>query len=246
MEQVIVGAPAPRSVDAGRGVEWWTAAWALFMKKPGMWVVLGLILIIIVIVLAFVPLLGTLATSLLLPVFSGGWMLAARKVAGGGGLEPADLFTGFKDKLVPLLVLGVLLLGATLIITLVVGALGFGGVMAGMAAGSNASGAFAAAGAGMLALLVGLALGLVVGMAIWFASALVVFRDVAPVDALKLSVAGSLKNIVPFLVYGLVYLVAAVIASLLFGLGWVVLVPLSLLTAYVSYQDVFEGAAATP
>ena len=231
----------PRSVDAGRGISWWSEAWALFTKNAGMWIVLGLILLVILIVLSVIPLLGSLAASLLVPVFVGGWMLAARKVETGGALEVGDLFAGFKDKLTPLLVLGALVLVATLVIGAVVGALGFGAFMGMTMGGAQGSGGgmLAAMGAGMLALLVGLALGLVVAMAIWFAPALVVFRNVAPVDALKASVSASLKNIVPCLLYGIVYIVAAIIASIPFGLGWIVLVPVLLLTVYVSYKDVF-------
>ena len=68
-------------------------------------------------------------------------------------------------------------------------------------------------GVGMLGLLVALALSLVVAMAIWFAPALVVLRDVAPVEAMKASFAACLKNTVPLLVYGALYLVAAAVAT---------------------------------
>ena len=30
-----------RSVDAGRGLAWWTEAWAIFAKNPGPWVCSG-------------------------------------------------------------------------------------------------------------------------------------------------------------------------------------------------------------
>jgi uncharacterized membrane protein len=48
-----------------------------------------------------------------------------------------------------------------------------------------------------------------------------------------------LKNAVPFLLYGVIYIVAAIVASIAFGLGWIVLVPVVLLTQYVSYKDLF-------
>jgi uncharacterized membrane protein len=41
------------------------------------------------------------------------------------------------------------------------------------------------------------------------------------------------------LLYGLIYVVAAVIASVPFGLGWIVLIPVLMLTVYTSYRDVF-------
>lgn len=231
----------PRNVDAGRGISWWTDAWAMFMKNAGMWIVLALVFLVIFIVLSVIPILGSIAASLLAPVFVAGWMLAARKADAGGSLEVGDLFAGFQDKLTPLLVLGALLLAASLVIFFAVGALGFGAVM-GLGVGgsqSSAGGVMAALGAGLVAILVGLVLGALVAMAFWFAPALVVFRNVAPVDAVKASFAANLKNLVAFLVFGVVYMVAAIVASIPFGLGWVVLIPLSLLTVYVSYKDVF-------
>jgi hypothetical protein len=230
-----------RSVDISRGIGWWAGGWALFARNMGMWVLLSLILIGIFIALAFVPVVGMLAATVLTPVFVGSWLMAARKVETGAALEVADLFGGFRQRLTPLLVLGALLLGATVVIVAAMGLLGFGaalGMMSGGAQGS-ATGLLAAAGAGMLALLVGFVLGFVVAIAFWFAPALVVFADMPPVDALKASVSASLKNIGPFLVYGLLYMAGAVLASIPFGLGWLVLVPVLLLTVYVSYVDVF-------
>lgn len=241
MAETLTASIEPRSVDAGRGIGWWTEAWAVFTRNAGMWIVLALILLVIMIVLSVIPLLGSIAASLLTPVFVGSWMLASRKVEAGGTLEVGDLFLGFQDKLTPLLVLGALLLAASLVTFFVVGALGFGAVMGLFAGGSqnSAGGVMAAIGAGMMALLVGLVVGVLLAMAFWFAPALVVFRNAAPVDALRASFASNLKNLVAFIVYGLIYLVAAVVASIPFGLGWLVLIPLSLLTVYVSYKDVF-------
>jgi uncharacterized membrane protein len=183
---------------------------------------------------------------LILPAFSAGWLLAARKVESGGVLEVGDLFAGFKDKLTPLLVLGALLLAAGFAVGLVAGVLGFGAVMGGFAGGMHGSvgGMMAALGAGMLAVLVALALSVLIAMAVWFAPALVVFRNIAPVDALKASFSASLKNVVPFLLFGIVYIIAAIIASIPFGLGWIVLAPVLMLTAFASYKDIFGSADA--
>ena len=70
--------------------------------------------------------------------------------------------------------------------------------------------------------------------------ALVVFHNMAPIDAAKASFAASLKNVMAFLVFGAIYIVAAIVASIPFGLGWLVLVPLLALCAYLSYKEVFE------
>ena len=241
MTETSTGRPEPNGVDAGHGVAWWRDAWALFTRQAGMWIVLALVSFVIFVVLSVIPLLGSIAASLLTPVFVGSWMLAARKVEAGGSLQMGDLFSAFNDKLTPLLVLGALLLAASVVIFLAVGALGFGAMMGMVVGGSHNSvgSVMAGLGAGMAALLVGLVLGTLVAMAFWFAPALVVFRNVAPLDAVQASFAANLKNLLAFLVYGALYLVAAIVASVPFGLGWVVLVPLSVLTVYVSYQDVF-------
>lgn len=236
----------PRSVDAGRGLEWWARSWALFMKNPGMWVVLGLVALIVFLVLGVIPLLGTVATSLLLPVFLGHWMLAARKVEGGGTLEINDLFTlfggvGHQPTLVSLLVLGGLLAATTIVMSLVLGMFGAGAVIGLLVGGAMHSGVgvLAAAGAGLMSLLVLLVVATLVGMAFWFAPALVVFHQAAPLEAVKASFAACLKNIAPFLLYSVIGLAAAIVASIPAGLGWLVLAPLTGLQVYVSTQDVF-------
>jgi len=45
----------------------------------------------------------------------------------------------------------------------------------------------------------------------------------------------------PFLVSGVLYLVAAIVASIPLGLGWIVLIPVMVLTVYASYEDIFSA-----
>ena len=233
-----------RVVAPDRGLAWWTDAWQLFTRSALLWVALGAMLLVGFGVLSLLPLVGGLAVSLLTPVFVGSWMLAARKVADGGALELADLFSAFKGSyLTPLIVQGALLLAAVIVMGLVAGVLGFGALFGLGGASPSMGGMMAAMGAGFAALLAILVLGAVVSMALWFAPALVVFRGAQPVDALRASALAVLKNWLPCLVYGLIYIVAAIVASIPFGLGWFVLVPVVLLTMYVSYRDVFEAAA---
>ena len=230
------------TVDANRGVNWWSESWTLFSKNAGLWVVLSLIVLIAGVVLSFIPFLGSLALSLFTPVIVGSCLLAARKTEQGGTLEVNDLGLAFKSHLNPLLILGALFLAANVVIMMVMGVLGFGAIM-GMGAGGAAhsmGGVMAAFGVGMLALLVGAALFVPVSMAMWFAPALVVFRDVPPVNALQASFAACLRNIVPFLLYGIIFFVAAFIASIPMGLGWLVLIPLTILTTYLAYRDIFN------
>jgi hypothetical protein len=238
---------ARRTVDAGRGVAWWSEAWALFMKNLGMWLAFGVIVLIGSVVLGLIPLIGGLAVALVLQVIAGGWLLSARKAESGQPLEIPDLFSGFKDKLGPLMVLGALAAVGGLIIGVVMFVMG-GGAMFGMMAGAgarSAGGMMAGAAVGLLAIVVGIGLGFVLGMALWFAPALVVFRGSAPMDAMKASWSASLANMFAFVVFGLLWIIAAVLASIPFGLGWLLLMPLTMLAMYCSYKDIFEGSPST-
>lgn len=238
MESITYGGGQGRSVDGGRGVAWWSEGWALFMKNAGIAVVISLIMCVITFVMAIIPILGSLALSLLFPVFIGSWMLIARKMENGATPEIGDLFLGFKDKLTPLITIGGLVLVATIVLMVIFFVLGAGAAIGGGLVGGRGG---AAAGFGMVALsaLIGLAYGVVVGMALFFAPALVVFQDMAPVEAMKTSFAAGLKNIVAFLIFGVLYFVAAIVASIPLGLGWLVLVPVLLFAVYRSYTDVF-------
>jgi uncharacterized membrane protein len=176
-----------------------------------------------------------------MPVFVGGMMLGCRALQGGGELEVGHLFAGFKEHTGNLIVLGALniLAGIVVIIPVlvIVGAGTIFGVMRGDAAGVAAMG-----GSFMLAGLVALALSIPIYMALWFAPALVVLRGLAPMAAVRESFLGCLKNMVPFLIYGIVLLVPSIFATIPFLLGWLVLLPVVIASIYVAYRDIYGDA----
>jgi uncharacterized membrane protein len=104
----------------------------------------------------------------------------------------------------------------------------------------HGAGAGIAAGGVLFAILVMLALMVPLAMAVWFAPALVVFRNVAPLPAMKASFAACLKNMLPFLVFGVIAMVLGFIAALPLMLGWLVLLPMLVGAHYASYLDLFE------
>lgn len=229
-----------RAVGAGQGWTWIAEGFGLFRKAPGIWIAAVVILFVILIVLAFIPLLGAVATFLVMPVFVGGLLLGCRALQGGGELELAHLFAGFKEQTGNLIVVGALAIGAWIIVMVpVVLIVGTGSVMA-MLRG-DAAGVAAMGGSVMLAWLVALALSIPIYMALWFAPALVVLRGMAPIAALQESFFGCLKNILPFLVYSIVLMVLGIVASIPLGLGWLVLGPTLIASVYVSYRDIFGG-----
>jgi hypothetical protein len=230
-----------RAVGAGQGWTWIAQGFGLFKKAPGIWIALVVILIVILVVLAFIPLLGAVATLLVVPVFVGGLLLGCRALQGGGELEVGHLFAGFKEQTGNLIVLGALAIGGWIIVILpVVAIVGTGALLA--AIRGDAAGVAALGGSFMLALLVALALSIPIYMALWFAPALVVLRGMAPIEAIKESFLGCLKNILPFLVYSIVLMVLGIVAAIPLGLGWLVLGPTLIASVYVSYRDIYGGA----
>lgn len=231
--------PSGRTVDAGRGIEWLKQGWQLFTKNPGIWIALALILMIIVVVLGFIPFLGNLALALLSPVFAGGLLAGCKALAEGGELRIDHLFAGFKEKTGNLIVVGAVSLGGFFLIALIMLAIGGGSAMTGAMMGRGI-GAGMAVGGFLVGMLVGLALSVPLAMAVWFAPALVMFRDVAPVEAMKRSFSACLKNIVPFLIYGIILFVLSIVAMIPFGLGFLVLIPVTVGSVYSSYVEIFE------
>jgi uncharacterized membrane protein len=78
-------------------------------------------------------------------------------------------------------------------------------------------------------------------MAVWFAPALVAISNMSPIDALAASFKGCLKNILPFLLYGIVFLVLFILGSIPLGLGLLVVLPLVFTSTYAAYRDIFLG-----
>ena len=227
-----------RAVDAGRGWEWIASGFALFKKQPGMWILLFIVFAVISILMSVVPFLGGIANMLLYPVFSAGFMLGCRALENGEELEIGHLFAAFKKNTSNLVIVGLLSLVAIVVILvpamLMVGGAGF---LAGMHGGAYN---FAAMGLTVvLAVLVVLALSIPIYMAMWFAPSLVIFHDLAPLEALKTSFFACLKNIIPFLLYGIIVLILSVIAVIPFGLGLLILIPVVLASIYTAYRDIF-------
>jgi uncharacterized membrane protein len=239
--QVPATANAGRSVDAGQGWAWIVGGFELFKKQPGMWIALVVVLFVILVVLNFLNVLfflGSLAIVLLMPVFVGGLMLACQAQQRGGQLEMNHLFAGFKTQTGNLVVVGALALGGWIVVLvpvlMIVGVGAFFGAARGDAAGAAAMG-----GSFFIAWLLAMGLSVILYMALWFAPALVILRGTAPVEAVKQSFFGCLKNMVPFLIYGIIMLVLSIVATIPLGLGWLVLGPVAVASVYVAYRDIY-------
>jgi len=228
-----------RSVGAGRGVEWLREGWTLFVKNPAMWIAVTVVVLIVFVALSALGVFGSIAISLLYPVFSGGILIGCRELARGGELKFEHLFVGFKQKTQPLVVLGLYSLVANLAIALIAFVIVAGGSVSGLLIGQIA-GAGVVAGSIALGMLVFLALSAPLAMALWFAPGIVVFRDASPVNAMKASFAACLHNIIPLFVFGVLAFAALLLAMLPMGLGLLVVLPVMAGSVYASYADIFD------
>ena len=237
--------PNGQTVPAGNGTQWIGDGFRLFGKAPGIWIVNIIILLVLSFVLAVIPVIGGIAQNLLTPVIMGGLMIGCRSLEAGNGLQVEHLFAGFKEKTGQLVLIGVFMFVATVVIVIILFVLAFvvfgAGLMQAIGEGRGFSQWLIAQGLPMLLLLILLATALFIplAMAYWFAPALVVFHNMEAMPAMKASFLGCLKNFLPFLLYGIVMLVLAIVAAIPLFLGLLVLVPVGYATIYTSYKDIY-------
>ncbi|MGH8659677.1 MAG: BPSS1780 family membrane protein [Gammaproteobacteria bacterium] len=220
---------------------WYTEGWRVFAKDPGLWVLLTFAFLAINIALTLVPLVGQVALALLTPALYGGLLHGVRESFQGGKLHLKHLFSALMDpdRRAPMLMLGVLALGAQatmLGIAMVLGFSQFLVITPGEAPVLDLSGG------AMLGLLVILTFAALMSMALLYAVPLVLFARLDPVAAIKSSFGACWRNIGPLTAAGLIYLGLAALASLVFFLGFLILIPVTVGAVYASYRAIFEGS----
>jgi uncharacterized membrane protein len=246
--------PVVREVDAGRGASWWSEAWRLFTPAAGTWILIIVLFAAATLLVSLIPVLGWLAVQILTPVVSGGLMLGCRAIDRGEPLTVGHLIAGFTTHASPLMIVGLIYTLLAIACAVVIFGLVFmlfgASVLAQLFSVQDPIQIGTALGGLVLAFLIAalafLLLFAPLMMAVWFAPALVVLRGVEPTSAMKLSFRASLKNVLPMLVYGLVGILLAIVASIPLGLGWLVLAPLIIATVYTGYCDIFEDPGVAP
>ena len=230
--------PGGQSVPAGHGWTWIAEGWELFKRQPGMWIGIILLFFVIMVVAAVIPFVGGLLLSLFGPVFAAGIALGCKALDEGRELEIGHLFGGFRNRTGTLIAVGAIYLAGSLVIMLLVG-LTMGVGMGAMMGQGDPESMEALGMTFLLAMLIMMALILPLVMAIWLAAPLVVFHEEGAVEAMKGSFSGCLKNILPFLVYGVIMFVLSIVATLPLALGWLALGPVVAASVYTSYRDIY-------
>lgn len=241
----------PRSCNAAAGIGWLTQAFNLFKSNFLLWIGIMVVFVVIMAIGGALPFIGLLF-NLLVFVFIGGIIKGANVQATGGELRFDHLFSGFQTHFVPLIIVGLLYLVA-IIVAMIPLFIALGGMALSMFSGDvssveqSISGLFTAG--VIIAYLLFFFLLIPLVMAIWFAPSLIVLHNVAPIEAMKKSFKGCLKNILPMFVYGLIFMfVAPLVMIFTLGLGFFAVVPVMLISYYTSYRDVWtdQPVAALP
>lgn len=257
------GAPPPRKLEASHGAAWWGESWRIFLAAPAIWVGMVVVFAVASTLLVFIPAIGGVLQSVLTPVFAGGIMLGCHALARGERLTIGHLFEGFQGGYFgPLLVLGLIWLAILvgLAVVAVAGAfmaLGAGGISTLLTLGSDPQADYLtlaplllSAGLTFVVItMIALAVVMLAAMAYWFAPALVVLNGEPPVSALRKSFDASLQNFGAFLLYSVIYLGLAIVASIPVGLGWLVLGPMMAGSCYAGWRTIFgtrRDATPTP
>ena len=235
----------PRAGRAGWGVSWITNALSIFKDNFLLWLGIGVVYLIIAMVMSAIPIIN-FVFSLISFVFVGGIIKGANAQVTGKELRFDHLFSAFSTHLLPLIVLFVLYMAALIIAFIPIGIIlivvshvmgGIGNVDSMMTAEQIGAGSIVAI---LLVLLFSMIAFFFLFVMVWFAPALIVLHNIAPTEAMKMSVKGCLKNILPLFVFSLLLPLLALL-SILFTLGFAILVvvPVGMITYYTSYRDVW-------
>ena len=242
----------PQRLVSRQGWEWIKQGYRLFMKAPLLWIVLLSICVIAAVGISSVPVVGEPLVSLLMPAILVGLMAGCRALEQDEELELAHLFSGFRQHTSQLVTLGGISLVSQYLILGLMMAVG-GATLVNVLMSSQPDTdpnvlIQSLAGAGF-AVLLGIVLFSLLMMAMQFAPMLVYFRNVPPLQAMRLSLRAFLHNVGPMLVYGLTFMLLAILATLPMMLGWLILLPLVFTSFYASYSDIFppvNEVASTP
>lgn len=243
-----------RKLNAARGWLWVKHGYQLIMRNPLLAISLALACALVMLATLYIPLLGPLVALLLLPVLLAGYMRICRALEENEEIELQQLFAGFEKHAVRLVSLGGFTILGMLVASMAMMLIG-GEALAKLLEGFQAANdpqmlvdAMWAAGSGVaLSLMTGFTLMFVLMLALQYAPTLVFFSGMPPLAALRASLSGSLRNIIPYTVYSLIMQVAALVLGILpFGIGLIILLPLGFTSLYVSYRNIFPFPGEIP
>ena len=242
-------------LPARQGWQWLTDAFRIFRKAQFMFPLVVLSYWMMMVIMNSIPVIGPVAATICIPVFSVSLMNVCRFLERGAAINPTQLFSGFKQNLQTLLILGVLYLVIALGILGLTSFFDDGTLFSFFVADRGSKEAVSGGGDVMLAAQIGLAFFIPLMMAYWYAPVLVAWHGLTAGKALFFSFIACLRNWRAFLVYSLaVFILGGILPAFMLrffadtGKTALIMLTLTLVfiglpllyaSFYVSYRDVF-------
>ena len=230
--------PYGRWRPAGRGAGWIGDAWRVLAGRPGTWALTMLVLLAFYIVVSLIPLVN-IFTQLLAPFLAAGIALCADQQRRTGTFELATLLGGFKKNAGSLLAVAGITFGFFILIFVVLFIVIGSDLMKPAMLGQKIDPYVIFSMKNLLVMLICAAIAIPFVAATYLAPPLIVLHDQPPLKAMHMSLIGIFKNILSGLVFGLCMLGLCIVAAIPLGLGLLILIPLSLITNYTIYRDIF-------
>lgn len=242
---LVVGEPQAR--PAAAGIQWLVDTGRLFSRHWGVLLLFGLLLIGVQ-ALSIIPFLGIIAMFLPFFLIPGLFVMIGEAESRGTAAQFSDVFRPFSTHLGPLILLLLLLVLVMLGVMLVLGVVMFisvGSMPSPEMLMNDLNNGRVGAQALLMLLggLLGVALFILVGAAFMFAPALVVLGNLSAGAAVAASMRGVLRNILPFLVNGLVLMLGVLAISAVLGVVGYLLYSLSLPGVVLMVPAVIIGVA---
>ena len=241
-------------IPALHGVAWYLQGWRLFTRQSLLLFAMFYTFLVLLMALGLIPVLGGLASTILAPVLGAGLYQVLDAIANGQEARFELLFSGFRKHLQPLMLLGLILLGLEIVISVALLLTPAAELFTQLASTGKINPAQS-----LLPLLWATPFFMLLAMVLMayqFALPLVALNGLAPLAALKLSLLGGFLNWRALFVFGMIYLG---IGLLLFLIGlvsaWLLLagmllilflMPVLTCATYAAYRDIFQGARPAP
>lgn len=222
-----------KNIPASRALDWFKQGWSLFSQDMKTWVLMALIMGVGGLVLSILPIIGQIIMLVLMPALIGGLLFAAKQASMGNPIKVEYLWVVLTDtqKRNQFIALGGILFALTVTVAIISVVFVGDSLLRGATSGLGGFGV-----GGMIFMLV-------VGFASFvlfnYTPALMLFRQMSLFDALKTCASTASTQVVPLLVLFLIYAALGLVAAIPFGLGLLVLIPVTAGAVYASFEEIF-------
>lgn len=250
-----------RQAEIGAAFEWIKQGWYIFLSKSGLWLSSSFILIFLLFIIALIPVFGIFLCCFCVPIFSVGLFKICATISKDDNdetiynfneLSILDLFVGFdfysdsngekNEKNKQLFLLSVaFVISIFLLIMSSLFILQSGIVVENTTTFNSIINMKLTIGKTLLVGFLIFLFCLPILSAMWFAPLLIFIHQKTCLEAIKISVDASLKNIIPAVIFNVFILILFCLSLITCGLGFLILIPVLFGAIYASYKDIFFG-----